>query len=144
RAGVARPAAGEGRSRAMTAPISRAVYKRWLAVTLRNLRGEIKLQEAADALGCTPGRISHFERGRNLPTEADIEKLMRLYGAPERTAELVNLTTQIREAPPDQDLSRLASTPSGFDTFLGFEQGARALTEWATMTVPGLLQTRAY
>lgn len=107
-------------------------------------RNAILGNEAADALGCTPGRISHFERGRNLPTEADIEKLMRLYGAPERTAELVNLATQIREAPPDQDLSRLASTPSGFDTFLGFEQGARALTEWATMTVPGLLQTRAY
>lgn len=128
----------------MTAPFSRAVYKRWLAVTMRNLRGETTLQAAADALGCSPGRIRHFESGRNVPHAADIQGLMQLYSATERTDELVNLATQIREAPPEQDLSRLANTPDGFDTFLGLEQGARELTEWAAMTVPGLLQTQQY
>ena len=128
----------------MTAPFSRAVYKRQLAITLKNLRGEITQQTAAEALGCTSGRIGHFERGRNVPTRSDVERLAELYRATDRAEELATLADQIRNAPRDGELVRLATTPSGFETYLALEQGAREVTEWATMTVPGLLQTREY
>ncbi|MBB5157966.1 helix-turn-helix domain-containing protein [Saccharopolyspora phatthalungensis] len=114
-------------------------------MTLRQLRPEkITLQQAAEELGCSEGKIRHFESGRNLPMPDDIAKLMALYGTTEQTNELVSLATQIREAPSGQDLTRLAATPDGFRTYLGLEQGAREFTEWSVLTVPGLLQTRDY
>lgn len=128
----------------MTAPFSRAVYKRQLAITLKNLRGTVTQQAAAEALGCTSGRIGHFERGRNVPTRADVERLAELYRATDRAEELATLTDQIRNAPRDGELIRLATIPSGFETYLALEQGAREVTEWAAMTIPGLLQTREY
>lgn len=130
----------------MTAPLSRAVYKRWITVTLRRLRenAHVTQQAAAEELNCSPKRIAHFESGRNFPHTSDLETLLPLYGAGDQTADLIELVRQVRDAPAEADLSRLASVPSGFDTFLGLEQGCSELVEWAVLTVPGLLQTRDY
>ena len=99
----------------MTAPFSRAVYKRQLAITLKNLRGTVTQQAAAEALGCTSGRIGHFERGRNVPTRADVERLAELYRAADRAEELAKLAEQIRDAPRDGELIRMAAKSSAHD-----------------------------
>lgn len=130
----------------MTASHSRAVYKLALSSGLSQARPEsVTLQAAADQIGCSAPKIRHFESGRNTPRPDEIEQLMAFYGASQdQTRELVKLAQQVRDTPAEQDLSRLANTPNGFKTFLGLEQGARQLTEWAVLTVPGLLQTREY
>lgn len=131
----------------MSGPLTRAIYRRWIALTLRRSRQQagVSREQAAKERGCSPVRITHLEQARNLPQPDDVAVLLPLYELGQGDIDELNaLVVQVRDAPPEADLSKLAEVPSGFDTYLGLESGASELDTWDVMVVPGLLQTRGY
>lgn len=131
----------------MSGPLTRTIYRRWIALTLRRSRQQagVSREQAAKERGCSPVRITHLEQARNLPQSDDIAALGRLYELDQSEIDELNaLVVKVRDAPPEADLSKLAEVPSGFDTYLGLESGASELDTWDVMVVPGLLQTKEY
>lgn len=120
---------------------SPALFKRTIALSLRKWRLEAGLpqKDAAARLDRTTQHISNIEAGQ-LPTAADLELLLGLYGKEDRIPFMRELLSAARKAKNWWS----GAVPKWFDLFLGLEAGAAELASFDTVVVPGLLQTRAY
>lgn len=123
---------------------SPALFKRMIALSLRKWRLESGLpqKEAAARLDRTIQHISNLESGQ-LPTAADLELLLGLYGKADRIPFMRELLSAARKA-KTWWTAMSGAVPKWFDLFLGLESGAAELFSFDTVVVPGLLQTREY
>ncbi len=123
---------------------SPALFKRMIALSLRKWRLEAGLpqKEAAARLDRTVQHISNLESGQ-LPTAADLELLLGLYGKADRIPFMRELLSAARKA-KTWWTAMSGAVPKWFDLFLGLESGAAELFSFDTVVVPGLLQTREY
>jgi transcriptional regulator with XRE-family HTH domain len=124
---------------------SPALFKRTIALSLQRWRKEVGLaqRDAARRLDRTPQHISNLESGERLPSAADLELLLDLYGKPDRIPFMRELLSAAKRATTWwKALS--GAVPKWFDLYLGLESGAAELSSFDTMLVPGLLQTADY
>ena len=119
---------------------------RWLiGHELRSARQQARRTQAdaARELGCTNVKINYMETGRNQQQPAEIDALLRLYGADADVAgRLAALAGRA-----DQGTwwaSYADAVPDWFRTFVGLEGLARGMFSYETMLLEGQLQTREY
>lgn len=119
---------------------------RWLiGVELAHFRNRAgkKAADAAKAIGCSAGKISHLESGRNQQQPAEVTDLLRFYGADladiERLASLAGGADRSTWWAPWTDV-----VPDWLRTFVGLEGLASTVSDYATFVVPALLQTSDY
>jgi transcriptional regulator with XRE-family HTH domain len=130
---------------------SPTVLRRWIAFELARLRKDAALSQAqaAERLGRTQSHISNLERGpgaagrRNVPSWPDVEALLRIYERPDLGPQFRQLLEQSKRKHWSEDLPK-GVIPPLFDLYLGLEEGATAIDCYDGMTMPGLLQCRAY
>lgn len=120
------------------------MFKRTIALSLKKWRLEAKLpqKDAAKRLDRTVQHISNLEAGQ-LPTAADLELLLGLYGKADRIPFMRELLSAARKA-KNWWTALSGVTPKWFDLYLGLESGAKELFMYNTIVVPGLLQTHEY
>lgn len=123
---------------------SPALFKRTIALSLKTWRVEAKLsqKDAAKRIGRTFQHISNLEAGQ-LPSAADLELLLDLYGKRDRIAFMRELLSAAKKA-KNWWTALSGVTPKWFDMYLGLESGASELYNFATNVLPGVLQTREY
>lgn len=124
---------------------SPALFKRTIALSLQKWRKEAGLaqRDAAKRLDRTPQHISNLESGERLPSAADLELLLDMYGKPDRITFMRELLSAAKRA-RNWWTAMSGAVPRWFDLFLGLESGACELSTFETVLVPGLLQTRDY
>ncbi len=120
------------------------MFKRTIALSLKKWRLEAKLpqKDAAKRLDRTVQHISNLESGQ-LPTAADLELLLGLYGKADRIPFMRELLSAARKA-KNWWTALSGVTPRWFDLYLGLESGAAEIRSFDAVVVPGLLQTREY
>lgn len=123
---------------------SPALFKRTIALSLKKWRLDAGLaqKDAAKRLDRTIQHISNLESGQ-LPTAADLELLLGLYGEEDRIPFMRELLSAARKA-RNWWTTMSGAVPKWFDLFLGLESGAVEWSSFDNVVVPGLLQTRAY
>jgi transcriptional regulator with XRE-family HTH domain len=118
-----------------------------LSQELRALRRKARLSgaEAARRAGITQSRVSRAETGTFLPTEDDVKKLCRIYGAtPAEQRQLVEMTRDLREGSTP---ARVVLQRGGWwmQQRIGkIEEAAAQIRTFTPAIIIGLLQTRAY
>ncbi|GAA4615508.1 helix-turn-helix domain-containing protein [Saccharopolyspora hordei] len=131
-------------------PSNPTALKRWLVFTLRRLREEngLSRDDAARAIRASVKVVEHYEVGRRLPSPLALEKLLELYGVPERTDFYLDLLSRAKKGRDwwarfdfDTDATAL---PSWFKLFLSLEAEAARIEGWDAQVVPGLFQTEQY
>lgn len=129
----------------MPAHGSPIVRRRRLAAELRRLRERAGFtgDEVADRLGWSASKISRIELHRTGIKEADLERVLDLYGVegPHR-ADLLALGREPRKKDWLETVS--ASLPIDYAAFLDAEAAAHSVLTWEPQVVPGLLQTEEY
>jgi transcriptional regulator with XRE-family HTH domain len=100
-------------------------------------RADLSQEAAAGRLGYSDDLISSIERGRRVPQTELLRRADRLYDA---GGVLAAVADDLEEA------KRKFRTkhPAWFRTFVRLEAQAKEINEYATMVIPGLLQTEAY
>jgi DNA-binding XRE family transcriptional regulator len=124
---------------------SPALFKRTIALSLQRWRKDAGLaqRDAAKRLDRTPQHISNLESGERLPSAADLELLLDMYGKPDRITFMRELLSAAKRA-RNWWTALSGAVPKWFDLYLGLESGACELLTFETVLVPGLLQTRDY
>ncbi|MEV0053219.1 helix-turn-helix transcriptional regulator [Saccharopolyspora shandongensis] len=133
-----------------TEPRNPTALKRWLFFTLRRLREEkgFSRDDAAKAIRASVKIVEHYEVGRRLPSPLALEKLLELYGVPERVEFFIDLLARAKKgcdwwARFDFDTDQ-ATLPPWFKLFLSLESEAVQIEGWDALVVPGLFQTPEY
>lgn len=125
---------------------SPTVRRRRLAAELRRLRlaSKMTIEQVADALEWSPGKVSKIENARVSVMPRDARKLLDAYGVPEgRERELLlTLARESRERGWWQQYGE--AVPEWFATYVGLEAEASTISAYQAEIVPGLLQTRRY
>lgn len=101
------------------------------------------MQQVADHLGCSAGKISRLEAALVPPNLADIRVLAEFYGlAADEREELIEVARQARQR--SWWSTYLDVVPADSATFFGLEDGAASISEYSAGIIPGLLQAPAY
>jgi hypothetical protein len=119
---------------------------RWLVgveLTRFRERAGKKINQAAKAIGCSPGKIGHMESGRNQQQPGEVRDLLRFYGADQadidRLSSLAGNAGEQTWWAPWTDV-----VPDWLKTFVGLEGLAIRTSIYAPLIFPGLVQTEAY
>ncbi len=125
---------------------SPTVIKRWVAFELRKLReaGGFSREDAARATKGSFQNIGHMETGRSLPRPLELERLLELYGVPERSAFFLDLRERAKKGRDWWIGFDEAAVPEYFKLFLGLESSAVKIESWDAIVIPGLFQTPDY
>lgn len=121
------------------------VDRRRLAVELRRLRVAAgkTIQEVAEALECSAGKISRVETGAVGARIQDVRELLDLYGVSGGSRdELLDLVRQSRQRPWWYAYADVMPRDSA--RFFGLQHSATTIYEYGVVLVPGLLQTDGY
>jgi transcriptional regulator with XRE-family HTH domain len=124
---------------------SPAVRGRRLAAELRRLRERTGLtgEEVAERLGWSGSKISRIELQRTGVKDADLHKLLDLYGVGEgRRQELQALAHESSQKSLMEIIT--ANFPANYAAYLRAEAEAQSVWNWDPQIVPGLLQTPEY
>jgi transcriptional regulator with XRE-family HTH domain len=119
---------------------------RWLIgvelSAFRNRAGKT-MADAAKHLGCSSGRLSHLETGRNQQQPKDIEALLRFYGA--SVSDVDRLATLARTV-DDQTWFQpwVDVVPDWLHILVGLERLASKLSTYSANVFPAMLQTHEY
>jgi transcriptional regulator with XRE-family HTH domain len=120
------------------------VRRRQVGNALRRYRHEagMSVQQVADALFCSPAKISRLETAQRNATLRDVRDLLNLYNvADEQSREiLMGMARESRE----RGWWQLLNLPPALEVLIGMEQAATRIKEFEIVTIPGLLQTREY
>jgi transcriptional regulator with XRE-family HTH domain len=130
----------------VTSSSSPTVLKRWIAFELRKLREErgIGRDEAAAAIKGSIPAIGHVETGRSMPKPLELERLLELYGVPERSEFFLELRARAKKGRDWWIGFDESTVPEYFRLFLGLESSAVKIESWDAIVVPGLFQTPDY
>jgi transcriptional regulator with XRE-family HTH domain len=125
---------------------SPTVLKRWVAFELRKLREDagISRDGAAKAIKGSVQNIGHIETARSLPKPLELERLLELYGVPERSEFFLELRTRAKKGRDWWIGFDESTVPEYFKLFLGLESSAVKIESWDAIVVPGLFQTPDY
>lgn len=121
------------------------VRRRQLAIQLRALRRKAGLtaEQVATALDCSPAKISNIETGKGPVRTLDLEAMLKLYQVDEEERDVLrDLARKARQKGWWQ--SYRDALPPRFDTYLGLEEDATAISAYTTHIVHGLLETEDY
>jgi transcriptional regulator with XRE-family HTH domain len=124
---------------------SPTVRRRRLASEMRRLRRESgkTREEAARFADIAPATVSRIEAAVHAPKVADIMALCKFYGLDdERTDVLVTLARQSRQRGWWHQYS--GTIPEWFEVYVGLEEEAAEISDYASEFIPGLLQTEEY
>lgn len=130
----------------MVAPSSSpTALKWWFAVEMRRMRENrvITREQAAVAIKGSPQNVGHMETGRILPKPLELDRLLELYGVPERAEFFQDLRVRAKRG-KDWWIGFTGSAPENFDLFLGLETSAVQIESWDAHVLSGLFQTEAY
>lgn len=124
---------------------SPTVLQRSIAFKMIKLRKQARLSqgEAAEATGYSEATISHMETRKRTPQRKLILALLRTYNAEHEFQWFDEQLKLLRRKDWWDSLSG-SKYPSGFDVYLGLEDGATSLGWWEPMIIPGLLQTENF
>lgn len=124
---------------------SPTVHRRRLGSELRRMREDAGRthREVAAHLDCSQGKISQIELGRVPVRTSDVRLMTEFYGAGERAAELVDLAQGSKQRGWWQEYPSTAQRP-GFETYLGLETAAKAVSCFGGDPLPELLRTDEY
>jgi transcriptional regulator with XRE-family HTH domain len=129
----------------VTVPASPTVRRRRLAAELRRLRERANLtgDQVAEHMGWSASKVSRLENAHTPPRAPEIRKLLALYGAEDRTADLLELAREAQTSTGWWESYSQTLSPE-YATLIGLEVEATATMSWAPLIVPGLLQTSDY
>lgn len=124
---------------------SPTVLQRSIAFKMIKLRKQARLSqgEAAEATGYSEATISHMENRRRQPQRKLVLALLRAYGAEHEFDWFDEQLKLLRRKDWWDNLSG-SRRPSGFEIYLGLEDGATTMNWWEPMVIPGLMQTEDY
>ncbi|MFG2076911.1 helix-turn-helix domain-containing protein [Nonomuraea maritima] len=125
----------------MSSRISPPLRRAQLGEALRELRAArgLKLDEVAQKLGCSRGKVSNVENGHSLVTPGYVRDVLALYGADEPTQRrCIQLIMDARTEPWWKPYGKVLGD------YVIYETEARVVRYWQTQVVPGLLQTLDY
>jgi transcriptional regulator with XRE-family HTH domain len=125
---------------------SPTVWRRWLALELRRLRREagMSMQQVADHIGGTKGRLSFIESAERPVQTHDIDALLKLYEVDEDLWPIYHQAARDARKKGWWERYDKATFPDSFSLLLGLEQGATRLRAYEPHIVHGLLQTPDY
>jgi hypothetical protein len=112
---------------------------------MRQLREQagISLMAAAEELEFSRARMYRIEGGESPLRKIDVEAMCRMYGASDEITEV--LIALSRESKAKGWWHAYGDVvPAWFELYVGMEQAARRLRQYAPSVIPGLLQTREY
>lgn len=130
----------------VTSSSSPTVLKRWIAFELRKLRESqgISRETAAQSIRGSVGQIGHIENVRSLPKPLELDKLLDLYGVPERSDFFQELRMRAKRGRDWWIGFDETAVPEWFALFLGLESSAVKIESWDAQLVPGLFQIPEY
>jgi hypothetical protein len=94
-------------------------------------------------MGWSASKVSRLENAHTPPRAPEIRKLLALYGAEDRTADLLELAREAQTSKGWWESYSQTLSPE-YATLIGLEAEATATMSWAPLIVPGLLQTSDY
>jgi transcriptional regulator with XRE-family HTH domain len=118
--------------------------RRRLGAELRRLREEagLTIDQVAEALECSPSKVSRIETGQVSATPRDVRDMLGLYQVPESQREAM---VQIaREARQPGWWQKFVDVPDGVPAYVGLETAATSIDIYMSLIVPALLQTADY
>jgi transcriptional regulator with XRE-family HTH domain len=122
------------------------VRGRQLGLELKRLRTEAKLtaDQAAEALGCSQGKISRIELAQSGISKGDLFLMLDLYGLtdPKLKDQYWRLAKEAKSRGWWEDYREIIT--GGLSTYIAFEAEATELCTWSWGTINGLLQTHDY
>jgi transcriptional regulator with XRE-family HTH domain len=121
---------------------SPTVRRRELGALLRALRNEkgLTVEQVADRLLCSPSKVSRMETGHGIATPRDIRDLCDLYEVTD-AAERDRMMTLAREG---KRRAWWQPYELAYDTYVGLEAEAVAISAFQSSVVNGLLHTPDY
>ena len=124
--------------------VSVTAVKWWFAAEMRRMREKRGLtrEQAAAAVRGSVANIGHIETARGLPKPLELERLLELYGEPERVEFFQELRLRAKRG-RDWWVGFRETVPGGLHLLLGLETSAVQIESWDAQVVPGLFQTRA-
>jgi len=128
----------------MRQTVSPTVRRRRLAFELRRLRERTQwtLEEVAEQLAWSATKVSRIETCRVGIALKDVGALLDLYQVdPAKREELIDLARDSRKKGWWQAYSDLSSE---YTTYIGLEAEAASMRSFASVVLPGLLQTEGY
>jgi transcriptional regulator with XRE-family HTH domain len=129
----------------MASRTSPTLLRRQLGAELRRLRERAgrTVADMVAGLGWSSSKLSRIETATIGISSADLERLLVEYGVgdKERTR-LLALRVQARQRAWWEAYGD--ALPDAYETLIGFEAEAKAISTWEAQVVPGLLQTDEY
>lgn len=124
--------------------VSVTAVKWWFAAEMRRMRENRGLtrEQAAAAVRGSVANIGHIETARGLPKPLELERLLELYGKPERVEFFQDLRLRAKRG-RDWWVGFGDIVTSFMHLYLGLEASAVQIESWNDQVVPGLFQTRA-
>ncbi|NVI91042.1 helix-turn-helix transcriptional regulator [Actinomadura sp. BRA 177] len=129
----------------MTARRSPTVRKRRLAAELRRLRKQCGLtrEQVAERIGCAPVTITRVETGQSGARVGEVSLMLEVYGVTgdEREA-LLQVAKDARKRGWWHPYN--STMPKWFQVYVGLEEEAAVILDYAPETIPGPLQVEDY
>jgi transcriptional regulator with XRE-family HTH domain len=130
----------------MTRAPSPTVSRRWLARSIKGLRTEHRLSQAAvaKALGCQVPKVSLLENGQRPLQEPDLETLLGLFQIPDSDRQLYLDEFKNAQGKGWWELYDEDTMPTWYRDFIGLEQGAERIRAYQPAVFHGLFHTPEY
>jgi transcriptional regulator with XRE-family HTH domain len=115
-----------------------------LGAELRRLREEagLTIDRVAEALECSPSKVSRIETGQVSATPRDVRDMLGLYRVDD--ARLEAMVQVAREARQRGWWQKFVDVPDGVPAYVGLEAAATSIDVYMSLIVPALLQTPDY
>ena len=118
--------------------------RRRLGAELRRLReaAGLTIDRVAEALECSPSKVSRIETGQVSATPRDVRDMLGLYRVDD--ARLEAMVQVAREARQRGWWQKFVDVPDGVPAYVGLEAAATSIDVYMSLIVPALLQTPDY
>lgn len=124
------------------------VRLRRLAAEMKALRAEAQLtrEQVQEQTGVNQGTLWRIEKGQAKPHNGTLETLCDLYGVDDsRRTELIELARDAKSPGWLRQFRQYSIEPTGsYAAYISFESEAKAVHNYESLFVPGLLQTEEY
>ncbi|MBV2155085.1 helix-turn-helix transcriptional regulator [Kitasatospora sp. SUK 42] len=131
---------------AYTLPSSVVAARKALAERLRGLRRDAGItgDELSARCGWDPAKTSRLQGGKAAPSDADIRAWCRACGAEDQAQELITTSRAVESMYVEWRRLEKTGLRQAQDSVLDLYRCTRRFRVYASRTVPGMVQTRAY